>query len=302
MPLGSPIGSGMGINNPYNLRLIVERRGVPVILDAGVGTASDAALAMEAGCDAVLLASAISRAADPVAMARAMRKAVEAGYEARQAGASRGGCYAQASSPEEGVAELERPVSTELERGAVDELAERWRAGWQGAGLRGLLHPRRDLRGPGGGGPAARSRRARPRTPRGSATAFPDLRMEATAPAALRAASTRACPWRALGTHRGDIGQMLPATDRFVTLHGLHYLELSDGAVRRARGFFDLYDAATQLGLLPARGGLGETALLLLRGFGLRRRRRYLTGDGARHARVHVADVLVRCRARRTSA
>jgi hypothetical protein len=65
---------------------------------------------------------------------------------------------------------------------------------------------------------------------------------------------------------------MLPATERFVTLHGLHYIELSDDAVRRARGFFDLYDAATQLGLLPARGGLGEAALLLLRGFGLRRR------------------------------
>jgi thiazole synthase len=79
MPLGSPIGSGMGINNPYNLRLIVEGAGVPVILDAGVGTASDAAQALEAGCDAVLLASAISRAADPVAMARAMRKAIEAG-------------------------------------------------------------------------------------------------------------------------------------------------------------------------------------------------------------------------------
>src|SRR2546423_6925332 len=79
MPLGSPIGSGMGIRNPYNLRLIVEHASVPVILDAGVGTASDAALAMEAGCDGVLLASAVSRAADPVGMARAMRHAVEAG-------------------------------------------------------------------------------------------------------------------------------------------------------------------------------------------------------------------------------
>jgi thiazole synthase len=107
MPLGSPIGSGMGINNPYNLRLIVEGARVPVILDAGVGTASDAALAMEAGCDAVLLASAISRAAEPVAMARAMRKAIEAGYEARQAGRIPRRLYAQASSPEEGVAELE---------------------------------------------------------------------------------------------------------------------------------------------------------------------------------------------------
>jgi thiazole synthase len=107
MPLGSPIGSGMGINNPYNLRLIVEAAGVPVILDAGVGTASDAVLAMEAGCDAVLLASAISRAADPVAMARAMRKAIEAGYEARRAGRIPRRLYAQASSPQEGLAELE---------------------------------------------------------------------------------------------------------------------------------------------------------------------------------------------------
>jgi thiazole synthase len=107
MPLGSPIGSGMGINNPYNLRLIVEAARVPVILDAGVGTASDAALAMEAGCHAVLLASAISRAADPVAMARAMRKAIEAGYEAAQAGRIPRRRYAQASSPEEGLPELE---------------------------------------------------------------------------------------------------------------------------------------------------------------------------------------------------
>src|SRR6218665_1661192 len=83
MPLGSPIGSGMGIANPYKLRLIVEAARVPVILDAGIGTASDAALAMEAGCDAVLLASAVSRAQDPAAMATAMRKAVEAGHAAR---------------------------------------------------------------------------------------------------------------------------------------------------------------------------------------------------------------------------
>ena len=86
MPLGSPIGSGMGIRNPYNLRLIVESAGVPVILDAGIGTASDATLAMELGCDGILLASAISRAEDPVAMARAMRLAVEAGALARAAG------------------------------------------------------------------------------------------------------------------------------------------------------------------------------------------------------------------------
>ncbi len=108
MPLGSPIGSGMGIINTYNLRLIVESASVPVILDAGIGTASDAALAMEAGCDAVLLASAISRAADPVTMAGAMRKAVEAGHEARAAGRIPRRSYARASSPGEGVAELSR--------------------------------------------------------------------------------------------------------------------------------------------------------------------------------------------------
>ncbi|HZI91303.1 MAG TPA: thiazole synthase [Thermoleophilaceae bacterium] len=109
MPLGSPIGSGMGILNTYNLRLIVEQSHVPVILDAGIGTASDAALAMESGADGVLLASAISRAEDPAAMANAMRKAVEAGYEARRAGRIPRRLYAEASSPEEGVAELQSP-------------------------------------------------------------------------------------------------------------------------------------------------------------------------------------------------
>ena len=87
MPLGSPIGSGAGIRNPYNLRIIVEAASVPVICDAGIGTASDAALAMELGCDGVLLASSVSRAADPERMAVAMRRAVEAGYEARRRGA-----------------------------------------------------------------------------------------------------------------------------------------------------------------------------------------------------------------------
>ena len=106
MPLGSPIGSGMGINNSYNLRLIVEQARVPVILDAGVGTASDAALAMEMGCDGVLLASAVSRAEDPVAMATAMRQAVEAGYAARRAGRIPRRLHAEPSSPLEGTPEL----------------------------------------------------------------------------------------------------------------------------------------------------------------------------------------------------
>jgi thiazole synthase len=106
MPLGSPIGSGMGINNAYNLRLIVEQSRVPVILDAGVGTASDAALAMELGCDGVLLASAISRAEDPVRMARAMRLAIEAGRDARRAGRIPRRLHGEASTPTEGVPEL----------------------------------------------------------------------------------------------------------------------------------------------------------------------------------------------------
>jgi thiazole synthase len=106
MPLGSPIGSGMGIRNPYNLRLIVEHASVPVILDAGIGTASDAAMALELGCEGVLLASAVSRAQDPVAMARAMRAAVEAGWLARHAGRIPRRLYAEASTPTEGVPEL----------------------------------------------------------------------------------------------------------------------------------------------------------------------------------------------------
>src|SRR4051812_35054560 len=110
MPLGSPIGSGMGIRNPYNISLIVERANVPVILDAGVGTASDAALAMELGCDGVLCASAIARAHDPVAMAHAIRAAVEAGRLARGAGRIPRRLHAEASTPDVGLADLTPPV------------------------------------------------------------------------------------------------------------------------------------------------------------------------------------------------
>jgi thiazole synthase len=111
MPLGSPIGSGMGICNPYNLSIIVERASVPVVLDAGVGTATDASLAMELGCDAVLCASAISRAHDPSAMARAIRLAVEAGVLAREAGRIPRRRYAEASTPEQGIPEFDHRVS-----------------------------------------------------------------------------------------------------------------------------------------------------------------------------------------------
>jgi thiazole synthase len=103
MPLGSPIGSGMGIRNPYNIALLREQVQVPVILDAGIGTASDAALAMELGCDAVLLASAVTRAEYPARMAAAMRQAVIAGRLAYRAGRIPRRVYATASSPLAGV-------------------------------------------------------------------------------------------------------------------------------------------------------------------------------------------------------
>ncbi|AEF38994.1 Thiazole synthase [Hoyosella subflava DQS3-9A1] len=100
MPLGSPIGTGLGINNPHNIGMIVARASVPVILDAGIGTASDAALAMELGCDAVLLATAVTRADDPARMAAAMSAAVTAGRLAREAGRIPKRLWAEASSPE----------------------------------------------------------------------------------------------------------------------------------------------------------------------------------------------------------
>ncbi len=105
MPLGAPIGSGMGLCNPYNIELICAHAQVPVILDAGIGTASDAARAMELGCDAVLLNSAVARAREPVQMAAAMRAAVEAGYLARHAGRIPKLTYAEASSPQLGLIE-----------------------------------------------------------------------------------------------------------------------------------------------------------------------------------------------------
>jgi len=102
MPLGAPIGSGLGIRNPYNIRIIVEQARVPIIVDAGVGTASDAAVAMELGCDGVLMNSAIAGAQDPVKMAEAMRLAVDAGRKAFEAGRIGKKLYATASSPKDG--------------------------------------------------------------------------------------------------------------------------------------------------------------------------------------------------------
>src|SRR5436305_4327896 len=109
MPAGSPIGSGIGIANPYNIALIVEHANVPVVLDAGIGTASDAALAMELGCDAVLCASAIPRAHEPCAMARAIRLTAAAGLLARHAGRLRRRLHAEASTAIEGPARSDGP-------------------------------------------------------------------------------------------------------------------------------------------------------------------------------------------------
>jgi thiazole synthase len=103
MPLGAPIGSGLGIQNPVNIRLIVEQARVPVLVDAGVGTASDAAVAMELGCDGVLMNTAIAEARDPVRMARAMKHAVMAGRDAYLAGRMGKKRYADPSSPLAGL-------------------------------------------------------------------------------------------------------------------------------------------------------------------------------------------------------
>ncbi|HYI36819.1 MAG TPA: ester cyclase [Thermoleophilaceae bacterium] len=160
-------------------------------------------------------------------------------------------------------------AGTDLERGALDALAERWAAAWTGQGsfadcCTPDVHYEDPLTVAPLAGPAAVA-------DHGSTLikVFPDASVDRTA-AALERGGHACFPWRLDGTHLGEYGP-LPPTEKELSLHGLHYVELSDGLVRRARGFFDLYEAATQLGLLPQRGGLGEAALFLLRGFGLRR-------------------------------
>lgn len=103
MPLGAPIGSGMGLRNPYNIEIIRDQVQIPVIVDAGIGTASDAAIAMELGCDGILLNTAIAKARDPVKMAAAMGRGVQAGRLAHQAGRIPRKLYAEASSPQAGI-------------------------------------------------------------------------------------------------------------------------------------------------------------------------------------------------------
>jgi predicted ester cyclase len=157
-----------------------------------------------------------------------------------------------------------------VERAGGEVLGERWRAAWCEGGFDRCATP--DVRyedpvavEPLDGLEALEGHAARLRV------AFPDLRLE---PSAVPVANEGfAClPWRAAGTHAGPLGSF-PPTDRFLTLHGVHYVEILHGEVRRARGFFDLHDITVQLGLAPGRGSFGESAVLMLRGFGLRARR-----------------------------
>ena len=227
MPLGSPIGSGMGIRNPYNLSLIVERAGVPVILDAGVGTASDAALAMELGCDGVLCACAIARAEDPVAMARAIR----ARRRGRAAGPRR---RAHPAAPvRRGVVPRggpRRPVGDAagvlMAAASVEQLVDRWQAAWTGRERRAFheicapdVHYEDPLCGEPLEGPDALADHAA----RLWAT-FPDARVERTGER-LAGGPFVAAPCKVLGTHRGEL-EGLPASGRFVVVHLVCYLEL----------------------------------------------------------------------------
>jgi steroid delta-isomerase-like uncharacterized protein len=160
--------------------------------------------------------------------------------------------------------------SQELERSRIDRIGARWEAAWAGAGrdefavcctvdvryedplTDGLLEGVNAL-----DAHVTRLRRA-----------LPDLRVETTGKR-IAEGDFGCLPWRIAGTQRGDLGE-IPATNKFLTLHGVHYVELRDDLICRVRGFYDLYDAATQLGLLPKQGSLAQNALLMLRGFGLR--------------------------------
>ena len=272
MPLGSPIGSGMGIRNPYNISIIVERAGVPVILDAGVGTASDAALAMELGCDAVLCASAISRAHDPVAMARAIKLAVQAGWLARGAGRIARRHYAQASTPDEGLPGLDAQLSASRATHDRRRADRRLAGGLVGQGHRPV---RRRLREPGS------STRTRSRPSRW--TGIEQLSEHARAPVGRlprraaredrRAPDRRPVRGRAVQAARHPREPARgPAGDQPVRRRALHLLLRAPARLLlRVRGFYDLSTTPPpSSGSCPARGTLGEKALLVLRGFGLR--------------------------------
>ena len=253
MPLGSPIGSGMGIRNPYNISLIVERASVPVILDAGVGTASDAALAMELGCDGVLCASAIARAHDPVAMAHAIRAAVEAGPARARRGPH------PAPPARRGLDARTRASPTSRRRcgepPAADRRADRPLAVGvvrpPGERVPRAVRARRPLRGP-ALRRAARGRRRRSAPTRAALGDVPRRAGRAHRRAAHRrpASSPRRARCSARTAARS---RTCPRPGRFLVVQVLFYCELDADGRRlwRVRAFFDAYDAAVQLGVLP---------------------------------------------------
>jgi steroid delta-isomerase-like uncharacterized protein len=160
-----------------------------------------------------------------------------------------------------------------LERTELEALAAQWLSGWEtGAGFAACCTPDVAYEDPLVVDPLTGLEQLK-RHAELLRRALPDVKVERSAvPLARGPAGGFAClPWRIAGTHRGEVGD-LPATERFVVVHGIHYVELADGVIRRARGFYDLHDVAVQLGLMPSRGSLAESTLLLLRGFGLRRR------------------------------
>ena len=164
-------------------------------------------------------------------------------------------------------------TSQELERSRLDRVGDLWQTGWAGGGrddfalcctvdvryedplTHGLIEGVDAL-----DRQAGRMRRA-----------FPDLRVDTSGPR-IAQAGFGCLPWKAAGNQRGDLGD-IPPTNKFLSLHGVHYVELRDGLICRARGFFDLYDASRQLGLLPKDGSIAQNALLMIQGFGLRIRR-----------------------------
>jgi predicted ester cyclase len=163
--------------------------------------------------------------------------------------------------------------SKELERSPLDRVGDRWHAGWGGGGRDDfalcctvdILYEDPLSDGLLEGVDALDRHATRMRD------AFPDLRVEATGQR-IADRGFGCLPWKIAGTQRGELGD-IPATNRYISLHGLHYVELRDDLICRARGFFDTYDAATQLGLLPKTGSLAQNALLMIQGFGLRIRR-----------------------------
>ena len=266
MPLGSPIGSGMGIANPANLTLIVEQAGVPVILDAGVGTASDAALAMELGCDARPVRERdLARgrpgrdgARDPPRRARGRARARRRPHRAPHARAR--------ELAARGLAGVRR-VS------AVDELVDRFQAAWSARDfaqeLAATCAPDLHYEDPLTFEPLDRPRRAR-RARRAAAHRRARRAPRVHGRAAHRRALRRRARARAGDAH-GPLGEF-PPTGRAIVVQTVLYCELDEARTRlwRVRAFFDLYDAAIQLGVLPKPGSTGARAMMMLRGFGLR--------------------------------